>query len=67
MKDNNGVFEMGFIGENWEYEDDQKIVYKQMWDIIFGKEDRGTDDIVLAETISLASSPKLYSDDDLLL
>jgi|DEB0MinimDraft_4_1074332.scaffolds.fasta_scaffold01710_3 hypothetical protein len=67
MKDNNGSFEMGFIGENWEYEDDEKKVYKQRWDITFGQEDRGEDDIKIAETVSVASTTRLYSDDDLKL
>lgn len=67
MKEQNGTFEMGFIGENWEYDNNQKMVYKQRWDITFGKEDRGDDDVVIAETISVANSPKIYNDDELLL
>jgi hypothetical protein len=67
MKDNSGSFEMGFIGENWEYDGDEKKIYKQRWDIVFGEADRGEDDIVIAETVSVAHSPKLYSGDDLIL
>jgi hypothetical protein len=67
MKESGSSFEMGFIGENWEYEGDIKRVYKQRWDITFGEAERGEDDIVVANTVSSSMIPRIENESDLLL